>query len=219
VSHLRVTSHHITPCHIISHHITPHHTTPHHTLSHLNNRWLDLRVPSNNAIMRIKSGVSLLFRCAWWLLSSYSFSSIDFTFLSLHFSSSLLYCPLFSCYHVMSYHVMSCHVMSCHVMSCHVMSCHVISCHVMSRHVMPCLALSSPHHTIAFNTTSFYDISCQLILWCIKFPSIRQHDIIWFNFILSYICHLISFRESLHLQGFVEIQTPKIIAGVHSYWW
>lgn len=28
----------------------------------LNNRWLDLRVPSNNAIMRIKSGVSLLFR-------------------------------------------------------------------------------------------------------------------------------------------------------------
>ena len=28
----------------------------------LNNRWLDLRVPSNNAIMRLKSGVSLLFR-------------------------------------------------------------------------------------------------------------------------------------------------------------
>lgn len=28
----------------------------------LNNRWLDLRVPANNAIMRIKSGVSLLFR-------------------------------------------------------------------------------------------------------------------------------------------------------------
>ena len=28
----------------------------------LNNRWLDLRVPSNNAIMRIRSGVSLLFR-------------------------------------------------------------------------------------------------------------------------------------------------------------
>ena len=28
----------------------------------LNNRWLDLRVPSNNAIMRVKSGVSLLFR-------------------------------------------------------------------------------------------------------------------------------------------------------------
>jgi len=28
----------------------------------LNNRWLDLRVPANNAIMRIRSGVSLLFR-------------------------------------------------------------------------------------------------------------------------------------------------------------
>ena len=28
----------------------------------LNNRWLDLRVPANNAIMRLKSGVSLLFR-------------------------------------------------------------------------------------------------------------------------------------------------------------
>lgn len=28
----------------------------------LNNRWLDLRVPSNNAIMRLRSGVSLLFR-------------------------------------------------------------------------------------------------------------------------------------------------------------
>lgn len=28
----------------------------------LNNRWLDLRVPSNNAIMRIRSGVSTLFR-------------------------------------------------------------------------------------------------------------------------------------------------------------
>lgn len=28
----------------------------------LNNRWLDLRVPANNAIMRVKSGVSLLFR-------------------------------------------------------------------------------------------------------------------------------------------------------------
>ena len=28
----------------------------------LNNRWLDLRVPANNAIMRIKSGVSHLFR-------------------------------------------------------------------------------------------------------------------------------------------------------------
>jgi len=30
----------------------------------LNNRWLDLRVPSNNAIMRIRSGVSTLFRLA-----------------------------------------------------------------------------------------------------------------------------------------------------------
>ena len=28
----------------------------------LNNRWLDLRVPANNAIMRIKGGVSHLFR-------------------------------------------------------------------------------------------------------------------------------------------------------------
>ena len=28
----------------------------------LNNRWLDLRVPANNAIMRVRSGVSLLFR-------------------------------------------------------------------------------------------------------------------------------------------------------------
>ena len=28
----------------------------------LNNRWLDLRVPANNAIMRIRSGISLLFR-------------------------------------------------------------------------------------------------------------------------------------------------------------
>ena len=28
----------------------------------LNNRWLDLRVPANNAIMRIKSGVTMLFR-------------------------------------------------------------------------------------------------------------------------------------------------------------
>ena len=28
----------------------------------LNNRWLDLRVPANNAIMRIRSGVSQLFR-------------------------------------------------------------------------------------------------------------------------------------------------------------
>jgi aspartyl-tRNA synthetase len=28
----------------------------------LNNRWLDLRVPANNAIMRIRSGVSMLFR-------------------------------------------------------------------------------------------------------------------------------------------------------------
>ena len=28
----------------------------------LNNRWLDLRVPANNAIMRIKGGVSFLFR-------------------------------------------------------------------------------------------------------------------------------------------------------------
>jgi aspartyl/asparaginyl-tRNA synthetase len=28
----------------------------------LDNRWLDLRVPSNNAIMRVRSGVSLLFR-------------------------------------------------------------------------------------------------------------------------------------------------------------
>ena len=28
----------------------------------LDNRWLDLRVPANNAIMRIKSGVSQLFR-------------------------------------------------------------------------------------------------------------------------------------------------------------
>jgi aspartyl-tRNA synthetase len=28
----------------------------------LNNRWLDLRVPSNNAIFRIKSGISFLFR-------------------------------------------------------------------------------------------------------------------------------------------------------------
>ena len=30
----------------------------------LNNRWLDLRVPANNAIMRIRSGISLLFRQA-----------------------------------------------------------------------------------------------------------------------------------------------------------
>lgn len=28
----------------------------------LNNRWLDLRVPANNAIMRLRSGISLLFR-------------------------------------------------------------------------------------------------------------------------------------------------------------
>lgn len=28
----------------------------------LNNRWLDLRVPANNAIMRIKSGIMQLFR-------------------------------------------------------------------------------------------------------------------------------------------------------------
>jgi aspartyl/asparaginyl-tRNA synthetase len=28
----------------------------------LNNRWLDLRVPAHNAIMRIRSGISLLFR-------------------------------------------------------------------------------------------------------------------------------------------------------------
>ena len=28
----------------------------------LNNRWLDLRVPANNAIMKIKGGVSQLFR-------------------------------------------------------------------------------------------------------------------------------------------------------------
>eukprot|EP00599_Poterioochromonas_sp_BG-1_P006568 CAMPEP_0173151482 /NCGR_PEP_ID=MMETSP1105-20130129/11606_1 /TAXON_ID=2985 /ORGANISM="Ochromonas sp., Strain BG-1" /LENGTH=526 /DNA_ID=CAMNT_0014066865 /DNA_START=234 /DNA_END=1814 /DNA_ORIENTATION=+ len=28
----------------------------------LNNRWLDLRVPANNAVMRIRSGVSMLFR-------------------------------------------------------------------------------------------------------------------------------------------------------------
>jgi len=28
----------------------------------LNNRWLDLRVPANNAIMRVRSGISLLFR-------------------------------------------------------------------------------------------------------------------------------------------------------------
>lgn len=28
----------------------------------LNNRWLDLRVPANNAILRIRSGISLLFR-------------------------------------------------------------------------------------------------------------------------------------------------------------
>lgn len=28
----------------------------------LDNRWLDLRVPANNAIMRVKAGVSLLFR-------------------------------------------------------------------------------------------------------------------------------------------------------------
>ena len=28
----------------------------------LNNRWLDLRVPANNAIMRVRSGVSFLFR-------------------------------------------------------------------------------------------------------------------------------------------------------------
>jgi aspartyl/asparaginyl-tRNA synthetase len=28
----------------------------------LNNRWLDLRVPANNAIMRVKSGVTFLFR-------------------------------------------------------------------------------------------------------------------------------------------------------------
>ena len=28
----------------------------------MNNRWLDLRVPSNNAMMRIRSGVTQLFR-------------------------------------------------------------------------------------------------------------------------------------------------------------
>lgn len=28
----------------------------------LNNRWLDLRVPANNAIMKVRSGVSQLFR-------------------------------------------------------------------------------------------------------------------------------------------------------------
>mmetsp|Transcript_7911 Transcript_7911/g.13339 ORF Transcript_7911/g.13339 Transcript_7911/m.13339 type:complete len:516 (+) Transcript_7911:51-1598(+) len=39
----------------------------------LNNRWLDLRVPANNAIMRVKGGVSLLFREA---LSSIGFTEI-----------------------------------------------------------------------------------------------------------------------------------------------
>ena len=73
-------SHHITSYHIISHHITSHHTTPPYIMSQdtrLNNRWLDLRVPSNNAIMRIKSGVSLLFRYAIRLLSSCFFSSMS----------------------------------------------------------------------------------------------------------------------------------------------
>ena len=52
--------HHITSNHITSHHFATHHAQD----TRLNNRWLDLRVPSNNAIMRIKSGVSMLFRCA-----------------------------------------------------------------------------------------------------------------------------------------------------------
>jgi aspartyl-tRNA synthetase len=33
----------------------------------LNNRWLDLRVPANNAIMRLQSGVCQLFRCVYAL--------------------------------------------------------------------------------------------------------------------------------------------------------
>lgn len=40
----------------------------------LNNRWLDLRVPANNAIMRVRSGISLLFREA---LSARGFVEIN----------------------------------------------------------------------------------------------------------------------------------------------
>ena len=109
-----ITSHHITSHHITSHHITsqhitpyqitpyditPHHVTPHHVTSQdtrLNNRWLDLRVPSNNAIMRIKSGVSLLFRWASGLLSFYSFSSISYLFFPC--APSLFYTAFFLIY-------------------------------------------------------------------------------------------------------------------------